>query len=745
MTVFVLKVGGGAGVDHAAVMSNLATRIAAGERWVLVHGCSAEADRIASEAGYPSRTITTQGGHTSRYTDARMIGYFCEAAANVNRALSAQLEAAGARLRRFETPAVVRATRHAAIRALVNGRPVVIRDDYTGTISGVDGETLRAALDAGDTPVVAPVACGNEGEALNVDGDLVAATIARALSADALVILSNVPGLLRDASDPSSLVTHFSRADLPKHELLAQGRMKKKLMAAAQAGDATVILADSRIPQPLDAALAGGGTHIGEPISIPTAVVGTPLMASADSSTVGTRNGASNATDTPGGAMHAPPAERGTITPDAATNTDAMHGVPTPGLLVPRAFAVHSGPSNAAALEDTHAAGVYLKRDITIVRGEGATLWDDAGNRYIDCVGGQGSANLGHCHPAIVAAIRAQSETLLTCPELFHNPVRAEYQAALCAAAGMARVFLCNSGTEANEAALKFARILTGRTGIVATMRGFHGRTMGSLSATWEKAYREPFAPLVPGFTHVPYNNSDKLAEAVTDQTAAVILEVVQGEGGVHPAQEGYLQAAQALCRQRGALLIIDEVQTGFGRTGYLFAHQHDGIQPDLLCVAKSMAGGVPMGAVLIAEHLPALTPAAHGSTFGGNPLACAAGLAALRVLTATSGGSAADAINGVPAGDLVLRARAMGARAFDYLRANVPGSAVREVRGRGLMIGVELRGKVAPVLKALQARGVLALPAGASVLRLLPPLVIEESDLMRALEIVAKVLEEAN
>jgi acetylornithine/LysW-gamma-L-lysine aminotransferase len=414
-------------------------------------------------------------------------------------------------------------------------------------------------------------------------------------------------------------------------------------------------------------------------------------------------------------------------------------------------------------LEDHHASGVYLKRDLTIVRGEEARLWDDAGRMYIDCVGGQGSANLGHCHPSIVAALREQSEQLISCPELFHNPVRARYQAALCEATGMARVFLCNSGAEANEAALKFARLLTGRTQIIAAMRGFHGRTMGALSATWEKNYREPFAPLVPDFLHVPYNNIERLAEAISDQTAAVILEVVQGEGGVHPAQGGYLQAAQALCHERGALLIIDEVQTGFGRTGWLFAHQAEGITPDLLCVAKSMAGGLPMGAVLLHERLGALPPAAHGSTFGGNPLACAAGLAALAVLTAGEGlnhrgtedaeeegergrgnaGIGLSTSNVMAQDDLVLRARRLGEMALDYLRANAPASAVREVRGRGLLIGVELRGKVTPVLRALQARGVLALPAGATVLRLLPPLVIDEADWMTALEAVVDVLRE--
>jgi acetylornithine/LysW-gamma-L-lysine aminotransferase len=414
--------------------------------------------------------------------------------------------------------------------------------------------------------------------------------------------------------------------------------------------------------------------------------------------------------------------------------------------------------TNIAELEDAHSSGVYLKRDLTIVRGEGASLWDDAGNRYIDCVGGQGAANLGHCHPAVVAAIRAQTEQLINCPELFHNPIRAQYQAELCAAAGMPRVFLCNSGTEANEAAIKFARMATGRQGIVAAMRGFHGRTFGALSATWEKTYREPFAPLVPGFTHVPYNNLERLADAITDDTAAVMLEVVQGEGGVHPAQPGYLQAAQALCRERGALLIIDEVQTGFGRTGYLFAHQADNVQPDLLCLAKSMAGGIPMGAVLIGERVGALNPAAHGSTFGGNPLACAAARAVLKTLTSPPNplsnrdgesqdtGNGTDAIPGIHDpnnGLLITRAREMGERALAYLRANVPSSAAREVRGRGLMIGIELRGKVAPVLRALQARGVLALPAGATVLRLLPPLVIDESDLRVALETIVSVLHE--
>jgi LysW-gamma-L-lysine/LysW-L-ornithine aminotransferase len=377
-------------------------------------------------------------------------------------------------------------------------------------------------------------------------------------------------------------------------------------------------------------------------------------------------------------------------------------------------------------LEDTHSSGAYIKRDLNIVRGYGARIVDDAGNEYIDLVGGQGTANLGHCHPAVVAAIKEQAETLIACPELFHNPVRARYQAELCRAAGMPRVFLCNSGAEANEGALKFARVTTGRTGVVATMRGFHGRTMGALSTTWEKTYREPFLPLIDGVTHVPYNNADRIAEALNANTAAVIVEVVQGEGGVHPAQAGYLQSVRELCDANGSLLIIDEVQTGFGRTGFLFAHQYDGVKPDLLTVAKSIAGGMPMGAILIGERVGALNPAAHGSTFGGNPLACAAAIAALDVLQNT---------------DLIPRARALGESAIGMLRANAPERVVREVRGRGLMIGIELRSKVAPVLKMLQSRGVVALPAGANVLRLLPPLVISDEDMARAIEVILETL----
>ncbi|NUQ38104.1 MAG: aspartate aminotransferase family protein [Caldilineales bacterium] len=379
------------------------------------------------------------------------------------------------------------------------------------------------------------------------------------------------------------------------------------------------------------------------------------------------------------------------------------------------------------ALESAHTSGVYVKRPLTIVRGQGARLWDTAGREYIDCVGGQGSANLGHAHPAIVAAIQAQAATLISCPEIFFNDRRAELLHRLTAAApaGLERAFLANSGAEAVEAAIKFARLSTGRSGIVAAMRGFHGRTLGALSATWERAYRQPFEPLLPGFSHIPYNNMAALDAAIGDDTAAVLLEPVQGEGGVRPADPAFLAAARRLCDERGALLILDEVQTGFGRTGRLFACEHFGITPDLMAVAKSMAGGLPMGACLIHARLGEMPPRAHGSTFGGNPLACVAALATLDVLAAQ---------------DLPGRANRLGEHLRRGLRA-IENPVIREVRGLGLLMGVELRVKVAPLLQALQDRGVLALPAGATVLRLLPPLVIEESDLDQVITAIASVL----
>lgn len=373
-------------------------------------------------------------------------------------------------------------------------------------------------------------------------------------------------------------------------------------------------------------------------------------------------------------------------------------------------------------------SGVHAKRDVVLVRGLGATVWDADGRSYVDCTSGHGVANLGHCHPRVVQAVADQASTLVTCSEAFYNDRRAELLSRLARRLpdALSRLFLCNSGTEAVEAAIKFARLSTGRPGIVAAMRGFHGRTLGALSATWERAYREPFEPLLPGVRHVPFDDLGAAAGAVDGATAAVIVEAVQGEGGVRPASREYLAGLRRLCDDRGALLVVDEVQTGFGRTGRWFACEHFEVTPDLMCLGKAMAGGVPMGAVAIGPRVAPLPAGSHGSTFGGNPLACAAALGALDAYED-------GVVDGVAA---------LGDHLLDRLRA-IRSPLVRDVRGLGLMAGVELRARVAPLLVALAARGVLALPAGPTVLRLLPPLVISHDEIDAVVDAVEATLSE--
>ena len=377
-------------------------------------------------------------------------------------------------------------------------------------------------------------------------------------------------------------------------------------------------------------------------------------------------------------------------------------------------------------VESRHSSGTYVKQPLVIVRGQGASLFDADGVEYLDCSSGHGAANLGHAHPKIAEELYKQASRLITLFETFPNDKRAELMKKITSLVdGLDRVFLCNSGTESVEAALKFARISTGRKNIVAAMRAFHGRTYGSLSATFNKKYREGFEPLVPGFTHVAYNNIKALDKAVNQSTAAVILEVVQGEGGVYPASAEYIQAARRICDERGALLIVDEIQSGFGRTGKMFAIQHFGVTPDLLACAKSLAGGVPMGAVLIGHNVKNLTPGVHSSTFGGNPIASAAALAALGVMDEE---------------DLPRQALVKGAYLMDKLR-KMESPNIREVRGMGLMIGVELKRKVSPYIKALQEKKIIALNAGMTVIRLLPPLVISYQQIDHLIEVLTEVL----
>lgn len=377
-------------------------------------------------------------------------------------------------------------------------------------------------------------------------------------------------------------------------------------------------------------------------------------------------------------------------------------------------------------IENAHTSGTYAKQPFAIVRGQGALLYDADGKEYLDCSSGHGVANLGHAHPKVAEAIYKQANTLITLFESFPNDQRALLMKKITSLVdGLDRVFLCNSGTESVEAAFKFARISTGRKNIVAAMRAFHGRTYGSLSATYNKKYREGFDPLVPGFSHVAYNNIEALDKAVNEETAAVILEMVQGEGGVYPATIEYVQAARRICDERGALLIVDEIQTGFGRTGKFFAIEHFGITPDLLCCAKSLAGGVPMGALLIGKNVKNLVPGIHGSTFGGNPLSCAAANAALDVIKEE---------------ELPRQSEEKGKYLMEKLKA-IQSPNIREIRGLGLMVGIEMKQKVAPYIKALQEANIIALNAGMTVIRLLPPLVITYEQLDHLVDALTEVL----
>jgi [amino-group carrier protein]-gamma-(L-lysyl/L-ornithyl)-L-glutamate aminotransferase len=391
-----------------------------------------------------------------------------------------------------------------------------------------------------------------------------------------------------------------------------------------------------------------------------------------------------------------------------------------------------------AAIETAHASGGVPRRDAVVVRGEGAYLYTEDGRSFLDFSSGHGWANVGHCHPVVTQAIHEQSTRLIALTESASNDQRALWFRDLTHRLEssyppsdrglLQRIIPCNSGTEGIEAALKVARLFTGRQEFVAFHRGFHGRTFGALSATAKAAFREPFAPLVPGFTHVAFNDAGAVAQAVSERTAGVIVEVVQGEGGVHVADRAFLDALREVCTASGALLVVDEIQTGLGRTGRWFAGEHFDLTPDILVLGKTLGGGIPMGATIWREQLGTIPAGSHGSTFGGGPLPCAAGRAVLKVMADES---------------LPERASQLGARAVERLRAGAP-RVVREIRGLGLMIGIELRSKVGPVLGRLMERGVWALPAGMNVLRLLPPLVIEESDLDRGLDVILRTLQDA-
>jgi predicted acetylornithine/succinylornithine family transaminase len=368
----------------------------------------------------------------------------------------------------------------------------------------------------------------------------------------------------------------------------------------------------------------------------------------------------------------------------------------------------------------------YARADVTVVRGEGSRVWDDTGRSYLDFGTGIAVVGLGHLHPAVTAAAHAQLDRLWHASNLYWTEPMLRLAGLLSDRFGGAQAFFCNSGAEANEAALKVARKATGRSRVVALEGGFHGRTYGALSATGQPGKWEGFGPLVPGFAFARPNDVESLEAAVAPagELAAIMLEPVLGEGGVLPLDESFVASAAEIAREVGALLVVDEVQTGLGRTGSFFAFEQLGLEPDLVTLAKGLGNGLPIGALLVRDGIAeAIGPGDHGSTFGGNPVASAAACAVLEAIDDT----------------LLANVAARGRQLAEGLAA-LPG--VRDVRGRGLLLAALLDRDAAEVVDASREDGLLVLTAGENVLRLLPPLVVTEAEADEALAVLAKVLE---
>ncbi|MCL2172172.1 MAG: acetylornithine/succinylornithine family transaminase [Nitrososphaerota archaeon] len=384
------------------------------------------------------------------------------------------------------------------------------------------------------------------------------------------------------------------------------------------------------------------------------------------------------------------------------------------------------------SIESLYLANVFSKKPLVFTHGKGALLWDINGKEYLDCASSYGVAALGHCHPKIVNAIKTQAESLITLHSCYYNDKRAEFIQKLVniTPKGLNKAFLSNSGAESVECAIKLARKVTGKTEIISIMGAYHGKTMGALSLTWDKKYREPFMPLIPDVKHVAPDNPDKIREAITDKTAAVIIEPIRGEGGIRVSQDNYLQQVREICNEKNVLLIFDEVQTSFGRTGKLFCCQNWNVTPDIMCLAKPFAGGLPIGITVARENLmAALKIGEHSTTFSGSPIVCAAGCAALDALIDE---------------DLVSKAAVNGKYFKEQLETMVSKhKIVKEVRGLGLMLGIELRYDVYGVIIKALNKGVLVIDAGRTVIRILPPLIINKEQIDRAVKVLDEALGE--
>jgi acetylornithine/N-succinyldiaminopimelate aminotransferase len=384
-------------------------------------------------------------------------------------------------------------------------------------------------------------------------------------------------------------------------------------------------------------------------------------------------------------------------------------------------------------LSEDYVAHTYARYPIVLVRGKGTQVWDAEGKEYLDFVSGLAVCNLGHCHPRVVQAIQRQAETLIHVSNFYYIEPQIELARLLCKNSFAEKVFFCNSGAEANEGAMKLARkhayekTKGTRYEIITMERSFHGRTFATLTATGQEKFHKGYAPLMPGFRYVPFNDVAAVRNAITPSTCAVMVEPIQGEGGVNCPSEGYLKAVREICDGEGILLIYDEVQVGMGRTGRLFAYEHDGVAPDILALAKSLAGGVPIGAVLMGKAVAeSFGPGDHASTFGGNPLATAAGVAALQAIL-----DEGVLENCRKVGDYFLARLEELKERFDF---------VRDVRGRGLILGMELEMEGGPIVRKMMDRGILINCTMGNVLRFLPPLIVTEDEVNRVVGTLEEV-----
>ncbi len=665
----VIKYGGSVLEDlalAAAWARDLATLARLDVRPVVVHGGGPELTRMMTRLGLETRFVDGHRVTCAETADLAEMVF----SGRLNKQVVALLGRSGVR-------AVGLSGSDGGLLHVRTHRPGGHDIGFVGAVESVDTSLLTHLLDGGFVPVVSPTAADATGQPHNINADVVAAAVAGALRAAELVFLSDVPGFMEDGR----CVANLDSADL--RALLAQatvnGGMRPKLVAAREAleaGVGQVRLLDGRAPHILLATLcfaAEGGTRI----------VAAPQHAIASSP------------------QHATSAAR----PAWAGTLQARGG---------------------KVLMDT-----YTREPLEFAGGRGCRTVDSSGREYLDFGAGIAVNALGHAHPALVAALHAGAESLVHTSNLYWTEPMVRVAERLAAATGMERAFFCNSGAEAIEAALKLARrARPGRRRCVVFEGSFHGRTLGALSATIQESYQAPFRPLLADFTAVPYGDLAAARAAITDTTALVLVEPIQGEGGVRPAPAGFLAALRQLCDANGALLVFDEVQTGVGRTGTFLAAQSVGVLPDAVALAKALAGGLPMGALLArGAAATAFGRGEHGSTFGGGVLVTSVAHAVLDVVLAPG------FLDGVQ-----VRGERLGAGLSRLAAAHA--DTVVAARGRGLMWGLVLREPRAPELvAALREQGLLALQAGKNVLRLLPPLVVGDGDIDRALELLARGL----